>query len=273
MTGDRHIEDTADRVPVEIAVEGKSGDLDFSTLKTGGLIKQRQKNLFTVRLKCPGGRVQLDRLAKIAKVARQYGGDYVHLSVRQSIEIPYVNFRDFGKVRDALAEVGQEIASCGARVRVPTACSGCEYNPNGLTETQQMATRVCDRFFGAGRFVHKFKMSFSGCPIDCADERERPGLPGRPGPRMGRGKVHGVRPVRPGLPRGRHRVGRRGLAAALRPREVPLLRRLRPRVLVRCVVRTAGRLGRPRRGQTRQTPRPGSHDRAVRPGRAGAGGH
>ncbi len=148
------------------------GELDLNTLKTGGFIKQRQRDKFTVRLKCPGGRVPLDRLAKIAEVARRYGGDYVHISVRQSIEIPYVDYRDFARLKAELAEVGQEVASCGPRVRVPTACSGCEYNPNGLMDTQAAAQRVCARFFGTGRLAHKFKIAFSGCPIDCARTNE-----------------------------------------------------------------------------------------------------
>jgi len=172
MATDHYIEDQRDRVPVDIEVEGRTGEMDFNTLKTGGIIKQRQKDLFTVRLKCPGGRVATDKLAQIAAVARQYGGGYVHLSFRQSIEIPYVDYRNIGKVQKALAPVGQEVASCGPRFRVPTACSGCEYNPNGLADTQAMAERTCQEFFGKGRLAHKFKTSFSGCPIDCARTNE-----------------------------------------------------------------------------------------------------
>ena len=167
MSVDRQIEDTCGTAVVEASIEGKTGELDFRTLKSGGIIKQRQRDLFTVRLKCPGGRVPVERLARIAEVARRYGRDYVHLSVRQSIEIPYVSFRDIGKVQRELAEVGQEIASCGARVRVPTACGGCEYNPNGLTDTQRMAQEATERFFGKWSLAHKFKITFAGCPSDC----------------------------------------------------------------------------------------------------------
>ncbi|MFW6107156.1 MAG: 4Fe-4S dicluster domain-containing protein [bacterium] len=172
MAMDHHIEDDSDRVSVDVEVEGRKGRLDFTTLKTGGIIKQRQRGKFTVRLKCPGGRVPVERLATIADVAERYGGDYVHLSVRQSIEIPYVDYRDLAGVHDELSSVGQEIASCGPRVRVPTACSGCEYNPNGLMDTQRAAARTCRRFFGAGDLVHKFKIAFSACPIDCARTNE-----------------------------------------------------------------------------------------------------
>ncbi|MBI5525440.1 MAG: 4Fe-4S binding protein [Deltaproteobacteria bacterium] len=141
--------------------------MDVTALKTGGIIKQRQKDLFTVRLKCPGGRLPLDRLERILAVARRHGRDYVHLSVRQSIEIPYVNAADLPAVRAELGEAGQGIASCGPRVRVPTACAGCEYNPNGLGDTQKLAALVAERYFGTGRFPHKFKITFGGCPTDC----------------------------------------------------------------------------------------------------------
>lgn len=172
MPPDHFIEDQKDRVPVDVEIEGRRGEFDFNTLKTGGIIKQRQRDRFTVRLMCPGGRVPLSKLERIVEVAKRYGGDYVHLSFRQSVEIPYVDYRDIGKVREELAEVDQAIASCGPRVRVPTACSGCEYNPNGLMDTQAAASRVCDRFFGTGQLAHKFKISFSGCPIDCARTSE-----------------------------------------------------------------------------------------------------
>lgn len=168
---DKYIEDEATAVSIDASVEDKTGEVDFSTLKSGGFIKQRQKDMFTVRLRCPGGRVPLSRLAKIVEVARKYAGDYVHLSFRQSIELPYVHYRNFKAIVEELAEGEQKVASCGARVRVPTACSGCEYNPNGIMDTQKMAQLVNERFFGQ-ELPHKLKISFSGCPIDCARTNE-----------------------------------------------------------------------------------------------------
>ncbi len=168
---DKYIEDKTNKVDVDVEIEGTTGPIDFNTLKSGGLIKQKQRDMFTVRCRCPGGRVPLAKLEKILEVAKKYAGDYVHLSVRQSIELPYVDYREFKAVHDELGAVDQKIASCGPRVRVPTACSGCEYNPNGLTDTQKMVRLVDDKFFGH-ELAHKFKISFSGCPIDCARTSE-----------------------------------------------------------------------------------------------------
>jgi anaerobic sulfite reductase subunit C len=141
--------------------------IDLKNLKAGGFIKERGKDLFTVRLRVPGGRLSVPRLKKIAEVAEEYGGDFVHLSVRQSIELIHINFRDFDAVVSALGEGDQKVASCGARMRVPTACGGCEYNPQGLVDTQKSALEVDQALFGSETNHHKFKVGFAGCPFDC----------------------------------------------------------------------------------------------------------
>ena len=141
--------------------------IDLNNLKSGGFIKERGKDLFTVRLRVPGGRMSIPRLKKIAEVAEKYGGEFVHLSVRQSIELININFRNFDVIVEELGEAAQKVASCGARVRVPVACGGCEYNPNGLVDTQKSALEVDEKLFGAATGHHKFKAAFAGCPFDC----------------------------------------------------------------------------------------------------------
>ena len=141
--------------------------VDLNNLKAGGFIKERGKDLFTIRLRVPGGRMAVPRLRKIAEVAEKYGGEFVHLSVRQSIELININYKDFDAVIAELGEESQKVASCGARVRVPTACGGCEYNPNGLVDTQASALEVDQKLFGTATGHHKFKVGFAGCPFDC----------------------------------------------------------------------------------------------------------
>lgn len=174
ITVDHNLEERVKKkISVDAEIQGKNdkGRIDFNELKAGGFIKQRQRGKFTVRLKCPGGRLPIKKLKIAVEAAEKFGKDYVHLSVRQSFEIPYVDFRDFKPLIEMLKTVDQEVASCGPRVRVPTACSGCEYNPNGLTEAQEMAETASKQFFGT-RTNHKFKMAFSGCPIDCIRTNE-----------------------------------------------------------------------------------------------------
>jgi len=47
------------------------------------------------------------------------------------------------------------------------ACGGCEYNPNGLVDTQKSALEVDRNLFGTPTGHHKFKVAFAGCPFDC----------------------------------------------------------------------------------------------------------
>jgi anaerobic sulfite reductase subunit C len=141
--------------------------VDLENLKTGGFIKERGKDLFTVRLRVPGGNLDVARVKDIAEVALQHGVETMHLSVRQSLELCHVDYRKFDDLVRDLEAKGQKIASCGARVRVPTACGGCGYNPNGIMDTQASANEVDQNLFGTATGHHKLKTSFSGCPIDC----------------------------------------------------------------------------------------------------------
>ena len=152
--------------------EARHLKLDFQTLKSGGFIKQTQPNLFTVRLRCPGGQLTSEKLRKAAELADKYGHGEVHTSVRQSIEIPYVHYKHFDEIAASLKEVGWSVASCGPRVRVPTACAGCTYNPNGLTDSMSLCQEVDKRYFGTVTGHHKFKITFAGCPIDCPGSRK-----------------------------------------------------------------------------------------------------
>ncbi|MBI4286134.1 MAG: 4Fe-4S binding protein [Chloroflexi bacterium] len=146
--------------------------LNFEELKSGGFIKQTQPDLFTVRLRCPGGKLTSQQLRKAADIAEKYGRGEVHTSFRQSIEVPYVHHESFSAIIAELKEIDWSVASCGPRIRVPTACAGCTWNPNGLMDTQTMCKEVDKRYFGTASGHHKFKISFSGCPIDCSRTRE-----------------------------------------------------------------------------------------------------
>lgn len=145
----------------------KQTSVDLGKLKGGGFIKERGGDLFTVRLRVPGGRLTVDRLKNITRVAERYGGDFVHLTVRQSLELVGVDLGDFDAVVEELGKAGQQAASCGARIRVPVACGGCEYNPHGLMDTQRSALEVDRHLTGSPTGHHKIKIGFSGCPHDC----------------------------------------------------------------------------------------------------------
>ena len=96
--------------------------VDYKTLKKGGFMRQKQKNNFSLRLRVVGGNLTATQLAKVAEVAEKYGDGYVHLTSRQSVEIPFIKIDDIEDVKNALAEGNVEPGVCGPRVRTITAC-------------------------------------------------------------------------------------------------------------------------------------------------------
>ena len=76
--------------------------VDYAALKKGGFMRQKQKNNFSLRLQVVGGNLTAENLKKIAEVAEKYGDGHVHLTSRQSVEIPFVKLDDVEEVKEAI---------------------------------------------------------------------------------------------------------------------------------------------------------------------------
>ena len=145
--------------------------VDYATLKKGGFMRQKQKNNFSLRLACVGGALTAENLKKIAEVAEKYGDGYVHLTSRQSVEIPFIKLDDIDEVKAALAEGDVEPGVCGPRVRTITACQGAAICPSGCIDTYALAKELDDRYF-AKELPHKFKFGITGCQNNCLKSEE-----------------------------------------------------------------------------------------------------
>ena len=145
--------------------------VDYATLKKGGFMRQKQKNNFSLRLRVVGGNLSAVQLAKIAEVAEKYGDGHVHLTSRQSVEIPFIKLDDIDEVKNMLAEGGVEPGVCGPRVRTVTACQGMAVCPSGCIDTYSLAKELDDRYF-ARELPHKFKFGITGCQNNCLKTEE-----------------------------------------------------------------------------------------------------
>jgi len=144
---------------------------DAQSLKAGGMIRQVEKDNFVVRLRVPGGNIQTDKMIRAAELAGKYGRGYCHFTFQQSIEIPYVEVSRLDELKAEMDKAGLRLANCGPRVRAVTACQGCRINPYGLVDSPALAAEADERYFGIGTPA-KFKVSYSGCPIGCANPQE-----------------------------------------------------------------------------------------------------
>lgn len=146
-------------------------EIDYSTLKKGGFMRQKQKGFFSLRLGVIGGQVTSEQLGAVLKVADTYGKGYIHLTSRQGIEIPFINIKDIDGVKAMLAEGGIAPGVCGPRVRTVTACQGNKVCPNACIDTEEMAHEISSRYFGR-ELPHKFKFGVTGCQNNCLKAEE-----------------------------------------------------------------------------------------------------
>lgn len=144
---------------------------DYAALKKGGFMRQKQKNNFSLRLRVVGGNLTSVQLAKIAEVAEKFGDGHVHMTSRQSVEIPFIKLDDIDEVKAALAEGGVEPGVCGPRVRTVTACQGAAICPSGCIDTYALAQELDARYF-ARELPHKFKFGITGCQNNCLKAEE-----------------------------------------------------------------------------------------------------
>ncbi|MDO5546277.1 MAG: 4Fe-4S binding protein [Eubacteriales bacterium] len=145
--------------------------VDYAALKAGGFMRQKQKDTFSMRLRVVGGTVTVKQLETIAAVAKKYGEDYVHLTSRQGVEIPFIKLEDIDSVKAELAEGGVQSGVCGPRVRTVTACQGGRCCPSGCIDALEIAVALDERYFGR-QLPHKFKFGVTGCQNNCLKAEE-----------------------------------------------------------------------------------------------------
>jgi len=144
---------------------------DYAELKKGGMMRQKEAGLFSVRLHVVGGQLSAAQLRAIEEAAERFGRGRVHLTTRQGVEIPFVPTESLAAVKAFLAGAGVGVGVCGPTVRTVTACQGCQVCPNGVIDAADLARRVDAAFYG-DRAPHKFKVGISGCANNCMKAEE-----------------------------------------------------------------------------------------------------
>ncbi len=145
--------------------------IDYSGLKKGGFMRQKQKEMFSLRLQVVGGHVTTENLKAIYEVAEKYGDGHVHLTSRQSVEIPFIKYEDIEAVKEELAKGGCKPGSGGPSVRTVTACQGNTICPSGNINAYEIAVELDQRYYGR-ELPHKFKFGVTGCMNNCLKAEE-----------------------------------------------------------------------------------------------------
>ncbi len=141
--------------------------VDFEELKKSGYIIQRDAKRFTIRLRLFGGDLTSEQLIAVGEIAKKFGEGRVHITTRQSFQIPNVEYEKLGEITKLLTEIGLPPGSCGPRVRNIVACVGLPECPYANINTQRIAKKIDEGYFGRD-IPTKLKIAVTGCPNSCA---------------------------------------------------------------------------------------------------------
>ncbi|MFQ5999408.1 MAG: 4Fe-4S binding protein [Candidatus Bathyarchaeia archaeon] len=144
----------------------KPKEVDYEALKKGGYIVQCDPQYYTVRLRVPAGILTSEQLIALGRIANTYGRGRVHLTARQGVQIPYVDYERLGEITEELKEIGTPPGSCGPRVRNISACVGLPECPQANINTYELAKQIDERYFGR-ILPTKIKIGITGCPNSC----------------------------------------------------------------------------------------------------------
>lgn len=147
------------------------GRANYAELKKSGFMRQVQEGHFSFRLRVTGGQLGAEKLIKIHDIAQRYGKGYIHMTSRQSLEIPHIKLEDVDAVKAELAEAGLQPGVSGPRVRTITACQGNTVCPSGLIDTTALSKDFDERYY-ARELPHKFKLGITGCRNNCLKAEE-----------------------------------------------------------------------------------------------------
>jgi len=144
-------------------------NIDYDALKKRGFLRQKQDGFFVLRTRMSWGVYQKEHLEKIIDISQKFGRGFVHLTTRQGIEIPYIQFADIAQVEEELKAAGIAFGTSGPRLRTTTCCPGNNWCKSGLINTFSLYDRIKNELgIRCGMDLpHKFKIAISGCPNTC----------------------------------------------------------------------------------------------------------
>jgi len=145
-------------------------NIDYDNLKKKGFLRQKQEGFFVLRTKMPSsGTYTSSQLQTLSQVSEKYGKGIIHATVRQGLEIPFIQYADVLEVEEEMISAGIDLGTSGPRLRATTVCPGNNWCKQGLVNTFFLAERI-EKELGlkcGSDLPHKFKIAISGCPNAC----------------------------------------------------------------------------------------------------------
>ena len=136
----------------------------------GGIITERDPDFCIVRLRMPAGMITPAQLKEVGEIAGRYGVEQLHLTTRQTIELPHVNPSCLEGLLGELEKNGTPLGAEREEVVNITACLGTRNCKFGIIDSVGLAEKIDRKFFGKELPV-KVRIAISSCPNGCESER------------------------------------------------------------------------------------------------------
>ncbi len=151
---------------VKSAIDSKE---EIRIKRLGFLRDKTTADCFNARVITRNGKITAEEMEIIANAARLYGNGEVAMTVRLTVEIQRIPYKNIKPLMEYLAQYGLETGGTGRKVRPVVSCKGttCQY---GLIDTFGLSQKLHEQFYKGYRKVslpHKFKIAVGGCPNNC----------------------------------------------------------------------------------------------------------
>jgi len=114
--------------------------------------------------------IKPEQISAIGKIARKYGVEDLHLTTRQTIELPHVDPSRLDSLLADLRKNGTPLGAEREEVVNVTACLGTRHCKFGNIDSIGLARELDKRFLGRELPV-KVRIAISACPNGCTSER------------------------------------------------------------------------------------------------------
>ncbi len=136
----------------------------------GGIITEHDPDFCIVRLRMPAGMITPAQLKEVGEIAGRYGVDRLHLTTRQTIELPHVDPSCLEGLLGELEKNGTPLGAEREEVVNITSCLGTRNCKFGIIDSVGLAEKIDKKFFGKELPV-KVRIAISSCPNGCESER------------------------------------------------------------------------------------------------------
>ena len=136
-----------------------------------GILQGRTKGKSTLRVASNdpySAELTAEQIGIIADIAEKYGSGSVHVTARQTIEIPDIELTSINEIEELIKDSGLYTGSSGNYIRNIMACSRwCLYNASPLSD---LAAQLNRKYQGR-ELPGKTLISLSGCDFSCTRSR------------------------------------------------------------------------------------------------------